>query len=188
MPDFGDGQLDPNIHYDANDQPVSVAIFDDATPDGIASLATSPTTGGLYAVDIVRGQVYRIAYQSSAQPAARGAGAWRRPPSARHRSVCSSRAAARPTPRARRSATPGASATAARRALSPIPSTSTSGPVGVPTTYTATLTVRDPQNQTSTAQVRVYVNDTPPQVTITSPASQGDVLDDRLRAVPAHAR
>jgi len=47
------------------------------------------------------------------------------------------------------------------------------GPVGVPTTYTATLTVRDLQNQTATAQAFVYVNDTPPVVAITSPSSQG---------------
>ena len=47
------------------------------------------------------------------------------------------------------------------------------GPVGVPTIYTTTLTVRDAANQTSVAQTLVAVNDTPPQVAITSPPSQG---------------
>ncbi len=168
--DFDGGKL-VNIHYDANDQPVSVAIFDDATPNGIASLAPSPTTGGLYAVEVYSGQVYRIAYQSSAnQP-----------------------------PVAKAVATPAFGATPLAVQLTGSGSTDPEGqalsyfwvfgdggvsaladpihvyfgPVGVPTTYTATLSVRDSQNQTSTAQVRVYVNNTPPQVTITSPSNQG---------------
>jgi hypothetical protein len=47
------------------------------------------------------------------------------------------------------------------------------GPVGVPTTYNVTLTVRDSVGQTAAAQIAVAVNDTPPQVSITSPVSQG---------------
>ena len=170
--DFDGGKL-VNIHYDANDQPVSVAIFDDATPNGIVSLATSPTTGGLYAVEVYSDQVYRIAYQSSANqpPVAQGGGNARlRRDTARR---AARRAAGRPIPRARRSSYFWSLRRRRRSSALADPIHFYFGPVGVPTTYTATLTVRDPQNQTSTAQVRVYVNNTPPQVTITSPANQG---------------
>lgn len=39
---------------------------------------------------------------------------------------------------------------------------------GIPTTYTVTLTVTDNASQTSTTTLKVYVNNTPPQVNITS--------------------
>jgi glucose/arabinose dehydrogenase len=161
-----------NVHYDANDRPVSVKIFDNQLVSGIISMATSPTTGGLYALELYTTSLYRIAYQGSGNL----------PPVAQ--------ATVAPV----FGATPfgvqfdgTASSDPENQALAyswsfgdgSAPSTLANpihfyfGPVGVPTTYTATLTVRDPQNQTSTAQVRVFVNDTPPSVTIQSPVNQG---------------
>jgi PKD repeat protein/glucose/arabinose dehydrogenase len=44
-------------------------------------------------------------------------------------------------------------------------------PAGVPTTYTITLTVTDNVSQTSSTTLKVYINNTPPQITITSPVN-----------------
>jgi len=160
-----------NIHYDANDAPVSVAVIDEGGP-GVVALATSPTTGGLYAVEIASGLVYRIAYQSSTN----------QPPVAR----ATADPAFGATPlgvqlSGSTSSDPEGEALAyswnfgdgSAPSTLPDPIHFYFGPVGVPTTYTVTLTVRDPQNQTSTAQLYVFVNDTPPAVTITSPLNQG---------------
>lgn len=48
------------------------------------------------------------------------------------------------------------------------PSMTFTAPPGVPTTYTVTLTVTDNNSQTNVAQLIVSVNNTPPQVAITS--------------------
>ena len=169
--DFTFGKI-INVHYDANDKPVSVALFDDDLPTGPVSLATNPITGGLYTVELYVNAVYRIAYQGTAN----------QPPVAR----ATVQPAFGATPLAVQffgdtSTDPEGQALAYSWTFGDgsAPSTFADpihfyfGPVGVQTTYTATLTVRDPQNLTSTVQMRVYVNNTPPQVTITSPVSQG---------------
>jgi glucose/arabinose dehydrogenase len=51
------------------------------------------------------------------------------------------------------------------------PSHTFNAPAGVPTQYTATLTVTDSALQTSTTNLTISVNNTPPSVAITSPAA-----------------
>jgi glucose/arabinose dehydrogenase len=161
-----------NVHYDANDQPVSVNVFDRDLLAGVVSMATSPTTGGLYAVELYTGAVYRIAYQSGANqpPVAQATVApvfGTTPLGVAFDGTGSS------DPEGQALAYSWTFGDGTAPSTLPDPIHFYFGPVGVPTTYTATLTVRDPQNLTATTQVQVFVNDTPPVVTITSPVNQG---------------
>jgi glucose/arabinose dehydrogenase len=159
-----------NIHYSATDQPQNVALFADSM-GGVVSLATSPT-GGLYVVDDFNNSVFKIVYAVGTD----------QPPVAR--------ASAAPN----FGATPlnvqfngSTSSDPEGGALSflwnfgdgsPLsalvaPSHTFYAPVGLPTTYNVSLQVRDVGGQAATALVPIALNDTPPQVTITSPANQG---------------
>ncbi len=160
-----------NIRYDANDQPTLVTPFETNT-GLVVMLATSPTTGGLYEVDLLSYAVYRISY----------AAAGNQPPSA----VASAAPSFGTTPLG--VVFNGAGSTdpeglpltyswnfgdGSPLATIANPSHTFFGPLGQPTTYNVTLSVRDSSNQTAIAQTSVAVNDTPPQVSITSPMSQG---------------
>ncbi|MFI5314963.1 MAG: PQQ-dependent sugar dehydrogenase [Myxococcota bacterium] len=167
--DYGFTQI-TQISYDASDRPTLVTPFDDDA-GFVVMLATSPTKGGLYTVD-VGGTVSRISYVPAGN----------QPPTAR--------AVANPN----FGSTPATVAFDGSASTDPegLPLTFSwnfgdgsplgtivnplhtyFGPLGVLTTYTATLTVRDTANQTSSAQVPIVVNDSPPQVSIVSPTSQG---------------
>jgi glucose/arabinose dehydrogenase len=156
------------LRFDALDQPTSLEYF---WPDAgaVVALATSPTQGGLYAVDFGANAVRRIAYAPGGNqpPVARitaaplyGASplqvdfsaATSTDPENGPLSYAGSFTGAPPTPG-------GVTASHTYNAAGPTP-------------FTATLVVTDAGLLTSNAQVTVYVNDTPPQVAITSPANQ----------------
>ena len=168
--DLGSASI-TNIRYDANDRPTLLTPFESGA-GSIAMLATSPTSGGLYEVDVYSNAIYRVSYTGSGDL----------------------------PPTAVATAAPGFGATPLSVAFSGAGSTDPEGqpltyswnfgdgsslgtivnpihtffaPVGVLTTYAVTLTVRDPGGQTSVTPVTVILNDTPPQVSITSPTSLG---------------
>jgi hypothetical protein len=160
-----------NIRYDANDQPTLVTPFETGI-GGVVMLATSPTTGGLYEVDLAGWVVYRIGYVASGNlpPTAVASAApafGTTPLSVGFNGAGSSDPEGQPLTYSWNFGDGSALATTAN------PVHTFFGPLGVPTTYNVTLTVRDSVNQTSVAQTAISVNDTPPQVSITSPASQG---------------
>lgn len=181
--DYAAGQIG-NVHYDANDRPTLVTPFETGT--GVVMLATSPTTPGLYEVDLNSNRVYQVTYVGTAD----------QPPTAR----ATVTPAFGPTPLAVAFSSAGSSDPEGLALAfswnfgdgSPLgtianPIHAYYGPVGVPTTYTATLTVKDAGGQTSVAQTVVAVNDTPPQVSITSPTSQGLYAMDAPAVVPLTA-
>jgi glucose/arabinose dehydrogenase len=166
--EFGN-QYISNIHFDALDHPTDVEVFDPAFGSP-TMLATSPQ-GGLYVVDIVNGTVTRISY----------VGVGNQPPIAR----ATATPVFGPTPLSVALSSDGSvdpeggpltyswdfgDGSPASTAANPVHTYF--APVGVSVTYTVTLTVRDFGNQASTVQTIVAVNDTPPQVTLTSPPSQ----------------
>jgi glucose/arabinose dehydrogenase len=168
--ELGSGWI-ASIRFDASDKPTLVTPFETQSTTATVMLATNPKTGGLYAADI-SGNVFRYSYAPAGnQP-----------------------------PKAVAVATPAFGATPASVVLDgtassdpeglpltylwnfgdgtslgtiPNPIHVFFGPVGVPTVYNVTLTVRDSVSQPSVAQTTVTVNDTPPAVTILSPQSQG---------------
>jgi len=166
--DFGFGYLS-NIRFDALDHPTLVQFFD--TAFGNPTMLTTSPQGGLYVVDVVAGTITKISY----------VGVGNQPPLAK----ASATPVFGPTPLSVALSSAGSSdpeggpltyswnfgdGTAASTAANPVHTYF--APVGVSVTYPITLTVQDSTNQTSTAQTFVAVNDTPPQVTITSPQSQ----------------
>ena len=159
-----------NFHFDASDVPYQTDTFA-TVPGGITSLATNPVTGGLYAVDIDLNRVYRISYAGPNQPPVARATAAPRfgasPLAVNFTGSTSSDPEGLPLTYQWNFGDGSALATQAD------PNHSFTAPAGVPTPYTVNLTVRDSLNQPSTAQVLVAVNDTPPNVSITSPVDQG---------------
>ncbi|HTO55601.1 MAG TPA: PQQ-dependent sugar dehydrogenase [Myxococcota bacterium] len=159
-----------NIQFDAQDKPTFVQFFDSAAGEP-TMLATSPTSGGLYMVDVVNNAIWQYQYVPSGN----------QPPSA----AASAAPLFGPTPLSVAFSSAG-SADPESQALTyswnfgdgspastaPNPVHTFFAPVGVSAAYLVTLTVRDPGGLSAGAQVNVAVNDTPPQVTITSPQSQ----------------
>jgi glucose/arabinose dehydrogenase len=160
-----------NIRFDANDQPTLVTPFETASPNATVMLATSPKGDALYAVDLFGG-VYRITYAPTGnQPpvavASASPGFGTTPLSVTFNGFGSSDPDGLPL---------GYSwnfGDGSPLSSSPNPTHTFFGPIGVSTTYPVTLTVTDSGGLTSVAQTVVAVNDTPPQVSITSPATQG---------------
>ena len=160
-----------NIAYDANDSPTRVTPFDDAA-GGLTQLATNPVSGGLYGVDDVGEVVYQIRYTAPQNlPPVANASAT---PLFGDRPLFvafSSAGSSDPQGQALTFSWNFGDGTPVQTA--PNPTHRFFGPVGVAVGYTVTLTVTNAANLSSTAQVRVAVNDTPPQVSITSPLAQG---------------
>jgi len=163
--DFG-AQWIRNMTFDASNNPVSVRNF--ASDAGsIVALATHPTNGSLYYVDIYTG-IHKISY----------VGGGNRAPQA----VATFDTNYGPTPLAVQftgsaSSDPEAQpltfqwdfgdGSAASSAVNP-QHIFTATP-GIPTRYNVTLTVTDDAGATNSTQLIISVNNTPPSVTITSP-------------------
>jgi hypothetical protein len=154
------------LRFDAADQPTSLEYF---WPDagGVVAMATSPTQGGLYLVDFA-GSVRRIAWAPGGNqpPVARISATPLYGPSPLQVSF-SAAASTDPEQGALGYAwsftggPPAAGAVTANHTYS----------AGGPTAFTPRSS-SPTRRLTSTAQVQVYVNDTPPAVTITSPVNQ----------------
>jgi len=167
--EFGYGYLS-NIKFDPLDHPTNVEFFDTAFGSP-TQLATSPTTGALYVTDVVGSTITRINY----------VGIGNQPPIAKATATpifgptplsvaFSSAGSSDPEGQALSYSWSFGDGTPASTAANPVHTFF--APVGVSVVYPVTLTVRDSTSQTATAQAFVAVNDTPPLVTITSPASQ----------------
>ncbi len=160
-----------NVRFDANDKPTLVTPFETESTSAVVMLATDPKTGGLYAVDIL-GSVFRISYNVGANlppvavaSASPGFGAT--PVGVAFTGSASTDPEGLPLTHSWNFGDGSPLATQAN------PSHTFFGPVGVPTTYTITLTVTDSLGQPSVALTQVVVNNTPPAVAITSPPNQG---------------
>ncbi|MGH9886664.1 MAG: PKD domain-containing protein, partial [bacterium] len=166
--DYAGGWI-ANLHFDANDQPLSIEPFwPDAGP--IVAMATSPTKGRLYAVNYATG-VFEILWAPGGnQPPEAHASAnpvfGRTPLEVQFSSAGSSDPENQPLTYAWSFGDGGPGS-----ALSD-PNHVFFGPVGVPTSYPIRLTVRDPAGQISSANLVVSVNNTPPTIAITSPQNQ----------------
>lgn len=162
--DYGAGWI-RNFSFDANDQPTRVDLFQDSA-DGVVFVTTHPTEGGLYYVS-----------WTSAVRRVRWVGIGNQPPKA----VASADVLFGATPLTVHF-TGGASSDpegfplkylwrfgdgTTSNYVNPV-HTFTAAP-GVPTAFDASLTVTDATLQTSVASLRIWVNDTPPSVQITSP-------------------
>jgi glucose/arabinose dehydrogenase len=166
--DYAGGWI-ANLHFDANDQPISIDPFwPDAGP--IVALATSPTKGRLYAVNYATG-VYEIAWAPGGdQPPVAHASAdvvsGRTPLEVQFSSAGSEDPESQPLTYAWSfgDGSPGSDLSDPNHVFF--------APVGVPTSYAVRLTVRDPAGQISSADLVVSVNNTPPSVSITSPKDQ----------------
>src|SRR5258706_4526265 len=174
-----------NIRYDATDRRTWVRRCGTEV-GGVVMLATSPTTGGLYEVDLGSWMIYRISYAASgALPPTALASATPRfgttPLSVAFNGSGSSDPEGQPLTYSWNFGDGSPLATSAN------PSHTFYGPVGAPTTYNVTLAVRDASNQTAVAQTAIAVNDTPPQASITSPASQGRYSMTAASVVPLSA-
>lgn len=164
--DYGSGWI-RNFGFDAADQPTRVELFHDGA-DGVVHVAAHPSDGSLYYVSWTS-EVRRV----------RWAGLGNEPPKA----VAASTTIFGSSPHAvvfngSGSSDPegfpltylwnfgdGATSTQAN------PLRVFSAPPGTPTSFPVTLTVTDVTSRTAVAQLMVFVNDTPPQVEITSPAN-----------------
>jgi glucose/arabinose dehydrogenase len=157
------------FRYGADQTPQAVEDFwPDAGP--IVSLATSPTTGGLYVVDFT-GQVLRISYGVGVNqpPVARASANVRfggTPLQVTFSSAGSQDPEGLPLTYSWDfdDGTPPATTASAVHTFT--------APALTPTRFDVTLTVTDAGNQSTSTVLPIYVNDTPPNVSITSPPDQ----------------
>jgi hypothetical protein len=159
-----------NVRFDTNGKPTLVTPFETESPSAIVNLATNPKTGGLYAVDII-GSVFRIGYNVGANlPPVAVAGAspgWGSTPiGVAFTSSASTDPEGLPLTYSWNFGDGSPLSTLAN------PSHTFFAPVGLSITYTVSLIVTDSVGQQSAALIPVVVNNTPPQVTITSPVAQ----------------
>jgi len=155
-----------NVTFDANNNPVSVRDFATAV-GGIVCLAENPLNGTLYYIDFYSG-IHKISYGGNQPPIA----------------VASSDVNYGPTPLTVHftgsgsfdpeglpllynwdfgDGTPPSVQADPTHVFNAVP--------GVPTLYVVRLTVTDPGGLSSQASLNISLNNTPPSVTITSPAS-----------------
>jgi glucose/arabinose dehydrogenase len=160
------GQWIRNLSFDANDEPLEVRDFDNEA-GGVVDIAMNPISGALYYIEWTA-LLWKITW----------VGIGNEPPNA----VASLDAQYGPSPHTVQFQG-SASTDPENGALSyswdfgdgSPPSTAANpvhvfnAPPGVPTAYTVTLTVTDPTLLTSQATLLVSVNNTPPNVAITSP-------------------
>ena len=167
---FGDyvGGWIRNLTANASNQPSAVGGF---VPSGAVpvAFATSPGETGLFYVNFYPSEIRKISYVTAGSPPV---------------AVATSNKTYGPGPLTVQftgsgSSDPNSSPLTYRwnfgdgTATSPAanPSHTFSPPTAAATSYTVTLTVTNAQSLTSQATIRISANNTPPQVTITSPAA-----------------
>jgi len=168
--DWGQGWI-KNIVFDVNDKPVAVNDFV-SNGGAIVSVVQHPFDGSLYylSYDFTAAVVRQIAYAGNRTPIA----------------VATADKYYGPSPLTVQFSSSGSSDPDGQPITyswnfgdgSPVstqanPSHAFSAPGGVPTKFTVTLTVRDSGGLSAQASVIVSVNNTPPNVTITSPVDGG---------------
>ncbi len=157
-----------NLAVNGSNQPSAVANFVNSGAVPVA-FGVSPTETGLFYVNFFPSEIRKISYQSSNTPPV---------------AVASSNKTFGPSPLAVQftgsgSSDPGGSALTYRwnfgdgtpASTAANPSHTFTAPTSAPTNYTVTLTVTNGLGLSSTAQLTISANNTPPQVTITSPAA-----------------
>lgn len=164
--DWGEGLI-KNIVMDANDKPVALRDF--ATAAGyVVSIVPHPTDGSLYYIsyDYTSAAVRKIAYTGNRTPVAVASGDksyGASPVTVQFSSNGSSDPDGQPITYSWNFGDGSPVSTLAN------PSHTFSAPAGVPTSYTVTLTVTDSLGLSAQTSLRISVNNTPPNVAITSP-------------------
>lgn len=165
---FGDyaGKWIRNIKVDGNDKPVAVKDF---ISNGaiVVAMATHPTESGLYYINFPS-EIRKITYNNINHPPVAVASSDKlygtSPLNVQFEGNASSDPDGQPLSY-QWNFGDGATSTLANPAHTF--TTASSAPIK----YTATLTVKDSQNSTNKASLIISVNNTPPQVTITSPVN-----------------
>lgn len=160
------GQWIKSFVFDTNNRPISVQDFAD-TAGGVVFVTMEPSTGYLYYIPWTA-SIQRIRYLagSNAPPVAVAQSDKKFGPSplpVQFTGALSSDAEGQPLTYDWNFGDGTAHSTAAN------PSHTFNAPAGVPTPYTVTLVVTDPGGAKGTNSLLISVNNTPPQVTITSP-------------------
>ena len=167
---FGDyvGGWVRSLTTNASNQPSAVADF---VPSGAVpvAFATSPAETGLFYVNFYPSEIRKISYVTTGSPPV---------------AVATSNKTYGPGPltvqfTGSASSDPNSSPLTYRwdfgdgtaTSTAPNPSHTFSPPTSAATSYTVTLTVTNNQSLTSQATIQISANNTPPQVTITSPAA-----------------
>ncbi|MBH8559379.1 InlB B-repeat-containing protein [Hymenobacter negativus] len=166
---FGDyvGGWVKNLTVNSSNQPSAVGDF---VPSGAVpvAFATSPGETGLFYVNFYPSEIRKISYVTTASPPV---------------AVATSNKTYGPGPLAVQFTGSGSSdpnggaltylwnfGDGTATSTSANPSHTFSPPTSAPTNYTVTLTVTNPQGLSNQATLTISANNTPPQVTITSPA------------------